>query len=746
MTVLRIGVLALFATLFATVSQAAEVTRIALLKSRFSTGDVAAWSAPGFDDSAWKELSTTANYEKQGFAGYDGYAWYRIHVVIPSALKQSVYWPQRLRLFLSAIDDVDQTWFNGVRVGETGRFPGADGAYDTKWQAEREYFVDVAGGTIRWDEDNVIAIRLFDGSGGGGFYKGQPYLNMAELIDGVKLDATKSTFTFLPGGRVTTQLAISNEFPVTLDGTLKYEVMDAATGKVLERRQQPLKLAAAGSQHVAVTTVARPGVNVRYQFVETRSGKSAAATHVVPYLLTPAVAAQPRINGAAVLGVRAGSPVLHRIAATGRPPLKYAARVLPAGLKLDADSGIISGTLAGNGRYAIDLQVSNALGTARRSFTIVVGDTLALTPPMGWNSWNVYGLGVTDTLIRGAAQAMVDKGLAAHGWTYINIDDGWEADTRAADGEIGSNHKFPDMVALGTAIHDQGLKFGIYSSPGPLTCGRFLGSIDHERQDAATYARWGVDYLKYDLCSYEDLMSPARTLEEHQKPYRVMGAALATQTRDIIFSMCQYGNQDPWNWAASVRGNSWRTTGDIEDSWTSVVGIGFDQQYKMSPYASPGHWNDPDMLVVGMVGWGGALHPSRLSPDEQYSHISLWSLLASPLLLGNDLASLDEFTLNLLTNDEVIAINQDPLGRAARRVFSSDDWQVWVRDLQDGGKAVGIFNLGDGYRSLRLSADMIGHSGAMRLRDAWRQAELGRFASGYAAAVPSHGVLLLTVR
>jgi hypothetical protein len=341
---------------------------------------------------------------------------------------------------------------------------------------------------------------------------------------------------------------------------------------------------------------------------------------------------------------------------------------------------------------------------------------------------------------------MVDKGLAAHGWTYINIDDGWEAEVRAADGEIRSNAKFPDMLALSADIHAQGLKFGIYSSPGPLTCGRFLGSIDHERQDAATYARWGVDYLKYDLCSYEDLMSPAKTLAEHQKPYRLMGEALAAQTRDIIFSMCQYGNRDPWNWAAAVRGNSWRTTGDIEDSWASVVSIGFEQQYKMSRYASPGHWNDPDMLVVGTVGWGGALHPSRLNPDEQYSHISLWSLLAVPLLLGNDLKSLDAFTLNLLNNDEVIAINQDPLGHAAQRVLDNDQWQVWVRELQDGRKAVGIFNLGNDYRSMQLNADLIGHAGPMRLRDAWRQAELGTVANGFNAAVPSHGVLLLTVK
>jgi hypothetical protein len=254
-----------------------------------------------------------------------------------------------------------------------------------------------------------------------------------------------------------------------------------------------------------------------------------------------------------------------------------------------------------------------------------------------------------------------------------------------------------------------------------------------------------VDYLKYDLCSYEDLMSSAKTLEEHQKPYRLMGAALAAQSRDIVFSLCQYGNREVWNWGAEVRGNSWRTSGDIEDTWKSVLATGFEH-YKISSFARPGHWNDPDMLVVGTVGWGGALHPSRLTADEQYSHISLWSLLAAPMLLGNDLNSLDEFTLNLLSNDEIIEIHQDAKGSAARRLLNADNWQLWVRDLQDGRQAVGVFNLSDEFRSLRVTADMIGGFGSLQLRDAWRQKELGSFASGYVAKVPAHGVLLLTVR
>jgi hypothetical protein len=363
---------------------------------------------------------------------------------------------------------------------------------------------------------------------------------------------------------------------------------------------------------------------------------------------------------------------------------------------------------------------------------------------MGWNSWNAYGLSVTEARVRAAADALQRSGLAAHGWSYVNIDDGWEAEERAPDGKIQTNARFPDMAQLGSYLHEHGFHFGIYSSPGPRTCGGFLGSYQHERQDAATYARWGIDYLKYDLCSYGSLMSNEPTLEEHQRPYRLMGDALRAQSRDIIFSLCQYGLLDVWRWGAEVRGNAWRTTGDIEDTWESVSTIGFGQDVA-APYAAPGHWNDPDMLVVGTVGWGGSPHPSRLTPDEQYSHISLWSLLAAPLLLGNDLDRLDEFTRSLLSNDEVLAIDQDPLGSAARRLLNADDWQVWVRPLSDGRRAVGVFNLGAEFRTLRLEPRVLGLREGARLRDLWRQRDLGALRTGFEARVPPHGVLLLAV-
>jgi hypothetical protein len=719
---------------------AGDPERIELPLARFATGDDAAWREPGFDDSAWKAVDTTRNYEAQGFVGYDGFSWYRIHVRLPTGLKASSDWAERLRLDLSTIDDVDETYFNGVLVGKTGRMPHEPGGYGSRWQTERRYLVDAR--LVRWDADNVIAIRVYDGVGGGGFYKAMPFVAMAQRLDGLRL--TSAGHRFLPGARVASTLQVTNAYPVAQGGMLESVVTDRASGRVLSRRHRALKVAPLGQAAVPLTLPARPGIEVAHRYVDARSGRFVAATHVAPYVLTPHDPATPRIHGATVVGVRPGSPLMFKIAATGRAPLRYAASGLPAGLSVDAASGLITGTLAAPGRHVAALQVHNALGSDNRELAIVVGEQLALTPPMGWNSWNAHGLGVSDERVRQAAQALVDKGLAAHGWNHVNIDDGWQAEMRGSDGELAGNARFPDMPALGRFVHGLGLKFGIYSSPGARTCGQYLGSLGHEAQDAASYASWGVDFLKYDLCSYSERMSAQPTVAEHQAPYRLMGQALQSQRRDIVFSLCQYGKREVWTWGATVGGHAWRTTDDIEDTWASVRAIGFAQA-PHAAFAGPGRWNDPDMLVVGTVSWGEAPRASRLTPDEQYSHISLWSLLAAPLLLGNDLQNLDTFTLGLLTNHEVNAINQDPLGRSAQRVLDRDDWQVWVKELAGGAKAVGFFNLGPGYRKLELQAAALGIPGRFRMRDAWRQRDLGASAGPIAVQAPAHGVVLLVL-
>ena len=464
------------------------------------------------------------------------------------------------------------------------------------------------------------------------------------------------------------------------------------------------------------------------------------------YILTPAASPKPHINGAEVFGVRPGSPVLYKIAVSGQKPIRYEVKNLPEGLHVDENTGIITGVLKSAGDYRMEITASNSLGKNKRNFTIKAGSQLALTPAMGWNSWNCWGLSVDAGRVLSSAQALIDKGLTDYGWNYINIDDGWEAAARNADGTISPNEKFPDMKALSGKLHAEGLKFGIYSSPGTRTCGGFLASYQHELQDASTYAGWGVDYLKYDWCSYDSVYQAEKdtSLAAFEKPYITMQKALQQQNRDIYFSLCQYGMKDVWKWGADVNGNSWRTTGDIRDNWKSLKSIWL-RQAPLYPYASPGHWNDPDMLVVGMLGWSDNLHPSGLTPDEQYTHISLWCLLSAPLLIGCDISKLDNFTTSLLTNDEVLALDQDVLGKQARQIIKNDDYEVWVKELSDGTHAIGIFNLSAEEKAIHINWKDLQLPETLAVRDLWRKKDLGKFKKGFDTKVNGHGVELVKV-
>jgi alpha-galactosidase len=415
------------------------------------------------------------------------------------------------------------------------------------------------------------------------------------------------------------------------------------------------------------------------------------------------------------------------------------------------------------------LRAKNSLGTAEKKFRIVCGDQIALTPPMGWNSWNCFAQEVSEEKVKSAADAMVKSGLINHGWTYINVDDYWQnhrdshdptlrGPFRDTNGFIVPNLRFPDMKGLADYIHGLGLKAGLYSSPGPWTCGGCAASWQHEEQDARTYAKWGFDYLKYDWCSYGEIASGGdpngkniplwgKTATNDAGaiyPYKIMGNFLRQQNRDIVFSLCQYGMADVWKWGGSVNGNCWRTTGDIVDTWRSMSGIGFKQD-QAEPYAKPGNWNDPDMLVVGQVGWGN-LHPSRLTPDEQYTHISLWCLLSAPLLIGCDMTKLDDFTLNLLSNDEVLAIDQDALGKSATCVLKLGDVRVFEKELEDGSRALGFFNLGTAPANLEFNQlTSLGFNGRLHVRDLWRQSDLPDVDAAKGVlqlAIPGHGVLL----
>lgn len=520
-----------------------------------------------------------------------------------------------------------------------------------------------------------------------------------------------------------------------------------------------------------------------------------SAVAALPEPLTPPTPSTPRINGPSVFGVRPGSPFLYAIPATGERPMTFAAERLPKGLSLDASTGRITGKLSTPGTHAVTLIVRNAKGEDKKSFKVIVGEQIALTPPMGWNSWNCWGGKVSQEKALRSAQALKAAGLDQHGWSYINIDDGWQGKRGGSDNGIQTNSKFPDMKALSKQIHAMGLRFGIYSTPWRGSYEGHIGSScdnadgaydwiesgDHNEyyrigktgapfnqmaggaqnealrnkskegaevmakrksnwkfgafsfaeKDARQWADWGVDYLKYDWHPID---------VDHTS---IMGKALRSTGRDIVYSLSN--GADPANATDWARlSNLWRTTGDINDSWKSMSSIGFTKQGVWAPYQGPGHFNDPDMLVVGRVGWGNP-HPSHLTPDEQYTHVSLWCLLSAPLLLGCDLEQLDHFTLSLITNDEVLVIDQDELCKPAICVSPEGEQKVYVKELADGTKAIGLFNTGESPAQVMLDWKQAGLSGKQTLRDLWRQKNLGSFEGSYSAEVPAHGVILLKV-
>ena len=376
--------------------------------------------------------------------------------------------------------------------------------------------------------------------------------------------------------------------------------------------------------------------------------------------------------------------------------------------------------------------VSPLSGTAQEAHS----GQIAATPPMGWNSWNHFGEKVSDSDVRAAADALVTTGMRDAGYVYVNIDDTWQGE-RDASGRIHSNKKFPDMKALGEYIHARGLKFGIYSSPGPKTCAGYEGSLNHEQQDADTYADWGVDFLKYDLCSFEHVMN-AKGGNERSKAalarqaYETMGHALARTKRPIVYSFCQYGRDSVWEWAPSLGANLWRTTPDIRDSYRSMALIGFSQA-GLEKYAGPGHWNDPDMLEIGNGG---------MTADQYRTQMSLWSMLAAPLLAGNDLSHMDEGTREILTNREVIAVDQDRLGVQGRRVKPP---QIWAKPLRGGDIAVALFNyvLDDAANPITFKLTEIGITGPVHARNLWSHKDMGVITDSFTAIVPAGGVVML---
>jgi alpha-galactosidase len=514
---------------------------------------------------------------------------------------------------------------------------------------------------------------------------------------------------------------------------------------------------------------------------ESPAPASPAAPDYSNRILTPNPPATPRINGPRLYGQRPGRPLLYTVPATGDRPMTFSAQNLPDGVKLDEQTGRLTGSVDKPGEYKIKLTARNARGSADKDFTLVIGDTIALTPPMGWNSWNCWAKDVDQEKVLASARAMASSGLVNHGWTYINIDDAWQGTRGGEFNAIQSNEKFPNMKALADEVHNMGLKIGIYSTPWITSYAMFNGgSSDDEKgkwdaslakpeyrrdgkyvfadNDAKQWAAWGIDYLKYD---WNPRSKPAVDNAFFHKQVETMATALKNSGRDIVYS---YSNSFPFDAIDDVSPmlNAWRTTGDIRDTWWSLTSIGFSQN-KWAPHARPGHFNDPDMLVVGLVGWSKNLHPTKLTADEQYTHISLWSLLSAPLLIGAPVDRMDAFTLSLLTNDEVLAVDQDALGKSATLVSESGDpvklinkrtnrpdqertmsqKQVWAKPLEDGSVAVGLFNTGDAETTVTADFSDLKITGKQTVRDLWRQQDVATADGKYEAQIAPHGVVLV---
>ena len=485
------------------------------------------------------------------------------------------------------------------------------------------------------------------------------------------------------------------------------------------------------------------------------------------YILTPPPEKKPKINSPKLFGARPNNPFLYTIAATGERPMSFLAKNLPQGLSVDTKTGLIIGKVAKKGIYLSETTAKNAFGEATKELKIIIGDTIALTPPIGWNGWNSWARNIDREKVIASADAMVKMGLNQHGWTYINIDDAWQGQRGGNFNAIQPNEKFPNFKEMADYIHGLGLKLGVYSTPmitsyagyiggtsdfadGKITDYikknkrdfRYVGKYRFEENDAKQMAEWGVDYLKYDWRI--EVPSTER-----------MSSALKNSGRDIIYSISNsapFANVKDW-----VRlTNTYRTGPDIRDSWLSLYVSAFTLD-KWSPYGGQGHWLDPDMMILGNVTTGSELHPTRLTPDEQYSHVSLFSLLSAPLLIGCPIEQLDAFTLNLLTNDEVIEINQDPLGKPARLLTDENGVQIWAKPLEDGSISVGLFNIAnfaktpetyfrwgdEKAKNYTFDFTKIGLKGKYKLRDVWRQKDLGTFNGSFNTEIRHHGVVML---
>ncbi|MBQ9191216.1 MAG: alpha-galactosidase [Bacteroidaceae bacterium] len=732
----------LFVAWLALMGLQANAQEVSVSKALFRLGDDMNWAKPEVDDASWSELDITTLWDKQGLPKYENsFAWYRIHVNIPRSLLHGADQQNVIVFQMPKADDVDECYLNGKLIGATGRMPTHPAGYFGGVDIVRDYLVDARNGGIRWDAENVIAVRVYNRGGSGGLFSRPLTLRCPKAAEGLAMRLTEDN-----NGQAHCDVEISSAYASAASGTFAATIVDRETGATITSMTKRLSIRRGKPARVSVPYDKHKMCLLTATYADAKTGKVLSESKQMKYILTPEAPATPRFNNAPLFGVRPGSPIIYRFPVSGEKPMRFSSDNLPDGLQLSENDGALSGRIDKPCELTFNVTAENAHGQASQQFTLKVGEhMIGPTPPMGWNSWNCWGLSVSQEKVMSSAQAMIDKGLADYGYGYINIDDGWEADERNPDGTIEANQKFPSMKGMIDWLHERGLKFGIYSSPGATTCGRHLGSLGHEKQDAEVWNKWGVDYLKYDWCSYERVREKDNDwgFASCMRPYLLMQKFVREQPRDIFYSLGPLGGTQVYLWGLYCDGNSWRTAQDINDTWKSILDVGFRQQAGLAKYSSVGHWNDPDMLVVGKVGWGDNLRETRLTPDEQYTHITLWTLLASNMLIGCDIAQMDEFTLNLLCNNEVNAVNQDILGQQADRISKEGDIEVWSRPLADGTIALGIFNIGDKEQTVDMRTLIPAKEPLKTIRDLWRQKDLST--SELNCTIPAHGCRYLKV-
>lgn len=486
---------------------------------------------------------------------------------------------------------------------------------------------------------------------------------------------------------------------------------------------------------------------------------------------------QPKINGPRLYGASPGKEFMYTIAAIGARPMRFEIKNLPKGVKVNKTSGVISGIIKKAGEYSIEMVAKNEFGKASKSFTLVIGDKLALTPPMGWSSWYSFGRNVTLNKVIRSAEIIKEKGLQNYGWSVIEIDDPWtnqpgindsvwkqlksgekkvygyyegpdnlpqrRGQQRNSKGELLPNIFFANIKKFPSIMHRMGFKAGIYSSPGPITCTGVAGSYGYELTDAKFFADNGFDYLKYDWCSYGSFVK-SNSKEELIKPYRIMSHALKLQKRDLIQALCQYGMGNVWEWGNESGGQLWRTGDDVHDTWESVRSA-FKKLSDKSAFVKPGNWNDPDILQVGSVGAqsSGKAGKNRLTFEEQKTVMSMWCMLSAPLLIGADVEQLDDATLSLLTNEEIIAVNQDALGKAASLRATLGPTEVWEKQLEDGSVVVGLLNLSNETILSRFPFSTLQLKGKYKIRNLWEKEDLDIFENEFETTIVGHGIVML---